>query len=145
MASSMQLLWNQSSIFVKLLHQLRTAMYYHPKDQERALYLSILTLSGLNMFPRVGILESRIYGESKLEVYHHSCQYSHSHSIIIDTSCTNAVKTKLSCSTQCLHAANMTRASPKLQCFLYKFGSNSEGHHFFLQPQETFINQPQGQ
>ena len=36
-----------------LRHELRTAMHHHPKDQERALNLSILILSGPGEFPRV--------------------------------------------------------------------------------------------
>eukprot|EP01015_Nassula_variabilis_P036108 TRINITY_DN923_c0_g1_i12.p1 TRINITY_DN923_c0_g1~~TRINITY_DN923_c0_g1_i12.p1 ORF type:complete len:209 (-),score=-33.97 TRINITY_DN923_c0_g1_i12:783-1409(-) len=37
----------------KSLHQLRTAMHHHPQNQERALNLSILTMSGPGKFPRV--------------------------------------------------------------------------------------------
>ncbi len=38
----------------KSLHQLRTAMHHHPPNQERALNLSILTVSGPGEFSRVG-------------------------------------------------------------------------------------------
>ena len=35
------------------LHQPRTAMHHHPQNQERAINLSILTMSGPGEFPRV--------------------------------------------------------------------------------------------
>jgi hypothetical protein len=37
----------------KSLHQLKTAMHRLPQDQERAINLSILVVSGLGKFPRV--------------------------------------------------------------------------------------------
>ena len=35
------------------LHQLRTAMHHHPLNRERAINLSVLTMSGPGEFPRV--------------------------------------------------------------------------------------------